>query len=167
MSLVKVIRGGGRGLNSDLFFCIFVIYEANLIRFEMRKFWVWSISPSITIEHHLLLILKYEKNDRVVIQEVITTALKNHHYFIMKIINKPLKRTKDVWNIKILNVFNVRNQTNVAKTTCVVNFHSLLFSPYYLFLSFLKNVYVNSSYFNKIKGHKVFINFEYMIRDTW
>ena len=66
--------------------------------------------------------LNFEKNDRVVIKEVMTTALKYHHYSIIKIIKRPLKSSKDVWNTKILNIFNAWKQTIVAKTTFVVIF---------------------------------------------
>ena len=45
---------------------IFVIYEASLMRFKAQN-----------LEHHyVFLVLKYEKNYLVVIQEVMTTALK-------------------------------------------------------------------------------------------
>ena len=59
---------------------------------------------------------------RVVIKELMTTALKYHHYSIIKIIKMPLKNSKDVWNNKILNIFNASKQIFVVKTTFVAIF---------------------------------------------
>ena len=50
------------------------------------------------LEHHLFPDLNFEKNYRVVIKEVMTTALKYHHYSIIKIIKRPLKISKNADN---------------------------------------------------------------------
>ena len=89
----------------------------------MKRFWCGLKQKSILkLEHHLFPDLNFDKNDRVVIKEVMTTALKYHHYSIIKIIKRPLKSSKDGWNTKILNIFNAWKQTIVAKTTFVVIF---------------------------------------------
>ena len=65
----------------------------------MKRFWCDLKQKSIhNLVHHLFPDLNFDKNDRVVIKEVMTTALKYHHYSIINIIKMPFKSSKDVWH---------------------------------------------------------------------
>ena len=114
-SLVTVRYYFGGGSKVALAFSIFWSF--------MKRFWCGLKQKSILkLEHHLFLDLNFEKNDRVVIREVMTTALKFHHYSIIKFIQRALKGYKDVWNTKILNIFKAWKQKIVVKTNFVVIF---------------------------------------------
>ena len=92
-----------------------------------------------------------------------TTALKYHHYFIIKII----KSSKDVWNItKTLNIFNARKQTIVVKTTFVIIFQIYVvmtsFFSYYIHMA-----YQNIHFWSGSSKNAIFFKFDHFSRSMW
>ena len=105
-----LIRFWGGGLRSDKLFQYFGHLWSDFDAFLKQK----SIN---NLEHHLLMELKYEKKLLCGHLEGHDHSPKYYHYSIIRIIKRPLKSSKDVWNTKILNIFNARKHTIEVKTT--------------------------------------------------